>query len=105
MSVTITDDNFEELVLRSDKPVLLDFCAEWCGPCKMVSPVIEELYLDYRDVAIIAKIDAERNPQTAKKYGICNIPALLFFSQGNVVDKHIAAVPKKALVEKLIRYL
>lgn len=105
MAVVITDDNFDELVLRSDKLVLLDFFADWCSPCKMVSPVVEELHKDYKDVAVIAKIDAERNPETAKKYGIRNIPALLFFKNGEIVDRQIGAVPKNALIEKLTRQL
>lgn len=105
MSVVITDENFDELVLRSGKLVLLDFWADWCSPCKMVSPVIEELYTTYKDVAVIAKIDAERNPETSKKYGICNIPALLFFKNGEIVDKQIGAAPKSILVEKLSKQL
>jgi len=105
MAVVITDDNFDELVLRSDKLVLLDFWADWCSPCKMVSPVVEELYKAYKDVAVIAKIDAERNPETSKRYGICNIPALLFFKNGEIVDRQIGAVPKSTLVEKLSKQL
>nr|WP_067053184.1 thioredoxin [Mucilaginibacter sp. L294] len=105
MAVVITDDNFDELVLRSDKLVLLDFWADWCSPCKMVSPVVEELYKDYKDIAVIAKIDAERNPETSKKYGICNIPALLFFKNGEIVDRQIGAAPKSTLVEKLSKQL
>jgi thioredoxin 1 len=105
MSVVVTDENFDELVLQSGKLVLLDFWADWCSPCKMVSPVIEELYTAYKDVAVIAKIDAERNPETSKKYGICNIPALLFFKNGEIVDKQIGAAPKSALVEKLSKQL
>lgn len=105
MAVVITDENFDELVLRSDKPVLLDFWADWCSPCKMVSPVIEDLYAIYKDVAVIAKIDAERNPETSKRYGICNIPALLFFKNGEIVDKQIGAAPKSALIEKLSKQL
>lgn len=105
MAVVITDDNFDELVLRSDKLVLLDFFADWCSPCKMVSPVVEELHKAYKNVAVIAKIDAERNPKTAKKYGIRNIPALLFFKNGEIVDRQIGAVPKNTLIEKLTRQL
>jgi thioredoxin 1 len=101
MSLTITDANFDELVLKADKPVLLDFWADWCAPSKMVSPVIEELCTDYKDVAIIAKIDTEKNPLTSKRCGIRNIPALLLFKNGEIVDRHIGAAPKKDLVEKL----
>lgn len=105
MAVIITDDNFDELVLKADKLVLLDFWAEWCSPCKMISPVIEELHLAYKDVAVIAKVDAEQNPGISKKYGIRNIPALLFFKNGEVVDRQVGATPKNALIEKLSKQL
>ena len=103
MAVIVTDENFDEVVLRSDKPVLLDFWADWCNPCKMMSLVIEELHADYRDIAVIAKIDAERNPQTSKKYNICRIPALLFFKSGEIVDQQIGATRKQVLIEKLVK--
>ncbi|WP_214070387.1 thioredoxin [Mucilaginibacter sp. dw_454] len=105
MAIVITDENFEELVLRSTKPVLLDFWADWCSPCKMISPVIDEMYTDYKEVAIIAKIDAERNPLTAKRYKVSHVPALLFFKSGELVDRQAGPVPKNILAEKLNRFV
>jgi len=104
-TVEITDANFEELVLKSDKPVLLDFWAEWCGPCRMVGPVVEEIAKEYEGKAFVGKIDVDSNPQLSVRFGIRNIPALLFFKDGEVVDKQIGAVPKSVLAEKLIKQL
>ncbi|OOQ58772.1 thioredoxin family protein [Mucilaginibacter pedocola] len=101
MALTITDDNFEELVLHANKPVLLDICAEWCGASNMVNPVIEQIYQEYQGKAIVAKLDADCNPITPKRYGVRNIPALLFFKNGEVVDKQIGAAPK-AVVAALL---
>ncbi|AIM37492.1 thioredoxin [Sphingobacterium sp. ML3W] len=101
MALEITDSNFEEVVLKSDKPVLVDFWAEWCGPCRMVGPIVEELANDYGDKAVIGKVNVDENPEISVRFGIRNIPALLFFKNGEIVDKQIGAVPKSVLAEKL----
>ncbi|MFT3740907.1 MAG: thioredoxin [Breznakibacter sp.] len=101
MAVELTDSNFDELVLQSDKPVLVDFWAEWCGPCRMVAPIVSELASDYDGRATIGKMDVDNNPQTAVKYGIRNIPTILFFKNGEIVDKQVGAVPKTILASKL----
>ena len=101
MAITLTDSNFDELVLKSDKPVLVDFWAEWCGPCRMVGPIVEELSKDYEGKAIIGKLDVDSNPNVSVTYGIRNIPALLFFKNGEIVDKQVGAVPKAILAKKL----
>ncbi len=101
MALEITDSNFEEVVLKSDKPVLVDFWAEWCGPCRMVGPVVEELAKDYEGKAVIGKVNVDENPEISVRFGIRNIPALLFFKNGEIVDKQIGAVPKSVLNDKL----
>jgi len=105
MTIEITDSNFEEVVLKADKPVLVDFWAEWCGPCRMVGPVVEELSNEYQGKAVIGKVDVDNNPEVSMKFGIRNIPALLFFKDGEIVDKQIGAVPKSVLAEKLDKQL
>ncbi|NVJ86982.1 MAG: thioredoxin [Algoriphagus sp.] len=99
-AVEITDANFEE-VIKSDKPILIDFWAEWCGPCKMIGPIVEELAGDYEGKAIIGKVDVDTNPSVAQAFGIRSIPTLLFFKDGQIVDKQIGAVPKTILTQKL----
>ena len=99
--VTTTDGSFADDVLNADKPVLVDFWAAWCGPCRMIAPAIEELAADFEDRAVVAKLDVDHNPQTAMQYGVRSIPTLLFFKDGEVVDQLIGAVSKKVLADKL----
>ncbi len=101
MALEVTDGNFEELVLKSDKPVIVDFWAEWCGPCRMVGPIVEEVGVDYDGKAVVAKVDVDSNPGITTKFGIRNIPTILFFKNGEVADKQVGAVPKSTIVAKL----
>lgn len=101
MALEFTESNFEELVLKSDKPVLVDFWAEWCGPCRMVGPVVDEIYNEYKDKAVIGKVNVDQNPAISAKYGIRSIPTILFIKNGEVVDKSVGAVPKASLTDKL----
>lgn len=99
-TVEITDANFEEII-KSEHPVLVDFWAEWCGPCKMIGPIVEELAGEYDGKAVIGKVNVDENPNVSAKFGIRSIPTLLVFKGGEVVDKQIGAVPKQVLAEKL----
>ena len=101
MALEATDSNFDELVLKADKPVIVDFWAEWCGPCRMVGPIVEEVGVDYDGQAVVAKVDVDSNPGITAKYGIRNIPTILFFKNGEVADKQVGAVPKSTIVSKL----
>ena len=101
MAIEATDSNFDELVLGADKPVIVDFWAEWCGPCRMVGPIVEEVGVEYEGKAVVAKVDVDSNPGITAKYGIRNIPTILYFKNGDVADKQVGAVPKSAIVNKL----
>lgn len=100
-TVEFTDGNFEEEVLKSEHPVLVDFWAEWCGPCRMIGPVVEEMASEYAGKAKIGKVNVDVNPEVSVKYGIRSIPALLIFKNGEVVDQIIGAVPKTHLTKQL----
>lgn len=99
-AIEITDANLDEII-NSDKPVLVDFWAEWCGPCKMIGPIVEELAGEYEGKAVIGKVDVDSNPQASAKFGIRSIPTLLVFKNGEIVDKQVGAVPKSVLAQKL----
>jgi thioredoxin 1 len=101
MTIEITDSNFQEVVIDGGKPVLVDFWAEWCGPCRMLTPVVKELSTDYEGRVIVGKVDVDSNPGISAKYGIRNIPTILFFKNGQVVDKQVGVVPKGSLVNKI----
>ena len=101
MAQAITDATFEEVVLKSDKPVLVDFWAAWCGPCRMVGPVIEEMAGEYEGKAIIGKVNVDENPGVSAQFGIRNIPTILFIKGGEIADKSVGAVPKAQLTAKL----
>jgi len=99
--IELTDDSFEEEVLNADNPVLVDFWAEWCGPCRMVGPIVEELANEYEGKAKVGKVDVDSNPSISTKYGIRSIPSLLIFKDGEVVDQIIGVVPKSKLRKQL----
>src|SRR6056297_2975635 len=101
MALEITDATFDEVVLKSDKPVVVDFWAAWCGPCRMVGPIIEEMHSEYDGKAIIGKVDVDQNPGVSAKFGVRNIPTILFVKNGEIVDKSVGAVPKAQLTTKL----
>ena len=101
----VGDADFDAAVLNSSEPVLVDFWAEWCGPCKMIAPALDELAEAYDGRVKIAKVNVDHNPDISVKYGIRNIPALLFFKNGQIVDKQIGAVPKSVLADKLSKQL
>jgi thioredoxin 1 len=101
MSMEVNDGNFDEVVIKADKPVIVDFWAEWCGPCRMIGPIIEEIGKEYEGRVIVVKCDVDNSPEVSSRFGIRNIPTVLFFKGGQIVDKQIGAVPKSNFVNKL----
>ena len=101
MALEITSANFEEIVLKSDKPVLVDFWAEWCGPCRMVGPIVDELHTEYDGKAVVGKVNVDDQQEIAAQYGIRNIPTILFFNNGEIVDKNVGVAPKADLAKKI----
>lgn len=101
MALEITDQTFEETVLKSDKPVLVDFWAAWCGPCRMVGPIIEQLSEEYDGKAVVGKVDVDANQEFASKYGVRNIPTVLVFQNGEVVGRQVGVASKKVYAEAI----
>jgi thioredoxin 1 len=101
MAIEITDSNFADVAMNSDKPVMIDFWAEWCGPCRMVAPIVEEMSNEYNGKAVIGKVNVDENPDISTKFGIRNIPTIIFLKGGQLIDRSVGAVPKNVLTEKM----
>ena len=101
MALEITDVTFEEVVLNSDKPVVVDFWAAWCGPCRMVGPIIDELATEYEGKAVVGKVDVDNHQQFAAKYGVRNIPTVLVFKGGEIVNRQVGVAPKNVYAEAI----
>jgi thioredoxin 1 len=101
MALEITDANFEETVLNSSKPVMVDFWAAWCGPCRMVGPIIDEISTEYADKAVVGKVDVDANQEFAAKYGVRNIPTVLVFQNGEVVGRQVGVAPKASYTDAI----
>lgn len=97
----VNDINFDEVVLKSDKPVLVDFWAEWCGPCRTIAPFMEEISKEFEEKVVVVKCDVDNSPEVTMKFGIHNIPTVLFFKDGKIADKQVGAVPKNNFIAKL----
>lgn len=104
MALAITDSNFQEII-AGDKPVVIDFWAEWCGPCRMIGPIVEELANDFAGKAVVGKCDVDENNEVATKFGVRNIPTIIFLKGGQVVDKQVGYCSKEVLAEKLNKIL
>ena len=105
MALEFTDTNFKETVLDNEGVSVIDFWAEWCGPCKMIGPIIDELHTDFDGKASIGKVNVDTNPQISMDYGVRSIPTILFFKNGEVVDKQVGVTTKKALEDKINKAL
>lgn len=105
MAIEVTDATFEEVVLQSDKPVVVDFWAAWCGPCRMVAPIMDQLTSEFEGKAVITKVDVDANQEFAAKYGVRNIPTVLVFKNGEIVEKQVGVAPKATYAEKINAHL
>jgi len=105
MALQLTDTNFKESALDTDKLVMIDFWAQWCGPCKMLSPIVEQLADEYGDKAVIGKLDVDNNQEVSMKYGIRSLPTILWIKNGEIVDKHVGLTTKAKLQEKIEAHL
>ena len=105
MALEITDATFDEVVLKSSQPVLVDFWAEWCGPCRMVGPIIDELSKEYEGKAVVGKVDVDNNQEFAAKFGVRNIPTVLLFKNGELVDRKVGVSPKAVYVTSIDQQL
>jgi thioredoxin 1 len=105
MAIEVTDATFDEVVLKSDKPVMVDFWAAWCGPCRMVAPIMDQLTAEYADKAVIVKVDVDSNQKFAAEYGVRNIPTVLVFKNGEVVEKQVGVAPKATYAQKIDAHL
>jgi len=101
MAIELNQSNFDEIVNQSEKPVVIDFWAEWCGPCRMIAPIIEELAEEYKDKIIVCKLNVDENPELTSKFFIRNIPTVLFIKNGEIVDKQVGAAPKNLFINKI----
>ncbi|HCE54977.1 MAG: thioredoxin [Lutibacter sp. BRH_c52] len=105
MAIEVTDATFDEVVLKSDKPVMVDFWAAWCGPCRMVAPIMDQLTAEYAGKAVIVKVDVDSNQKFAAEYGVRNIPTVLVFKNGEVVEKQVGVAPKATYAQKIEAHL
>lgn len=105
LPIHVTDDAFEEAVLKADVPVIVDFWAPWCGPCRMVAPILDEVAKEYAGKVIVAKVNTDENPEWATRYGVRGIPTMLFIKNGQEVDRQVGAAPKQFITNKLVTIL